>query len=135
MGKCYRKRQDYRGDSVSHIIADRVQETTATTGTGTISLGGAVTGYQTFASQMSAGDTCFYAIGTSGVADWEVGIGTYSSSTLSRDTILASSNAGAVVSLAAGTKNIWLDQAALNSTTQGQIYAYSIKYQNPLAIY
>lgn len=120
---------------MAHIIADRVQETTTTTGTGTVTLGGAVTGYQTFSSVMSTGDTCFYAIGTSGAADWEVGIGTYSSSTLSRDTVLASSNAGALVSLAAGTKNLWIDQPALNSVATGYIYASSIKYLNPLAIY
>ena len=73
------------------VVFDRVQETTATTGTGTITLGGAVTGYQSFAV-VGDGNTTFYCI-TNG-AQWEVGIGTYTSSgtTLSRDTVLSNSN-------------------------------------------
>lgn len=88
---------------------DRVQETVTTTGTGTYSLGGAVTGYQTFSSVLSNSDTCYYAA-TDGT-NWEVGKGTYTSSgnTLARTTILASSNSGSAVSWSAGTKNIWLD--------------------------
>lgn len=91
---------------------DRVQETTATTGTGTYSLGGAATGYQAFSGVLSNADTCYYAI-TDGT-NWEVGLGTYTSSgsTLARTTILASSNGGSAVSWAAGSKNIWLDLPA-----------------------
>ena len=92
--------------------ADRVQETFTTTGTGTISLGGAITGYQAFSAALSNGDTCYYAA-TDGT-NWEVGLGTYTSSgtTLARTTILASSNSNSAVSWAAGTKNIWLDLPA-----------------------
>jgi hypothetical protein len=73
------------------VVFDRVQETTATTGTGTITLGGAVTGYQSFAV-VGDGNTTFYCITNN--AQWEVGIGTYTSSgtTLSRDTVLSNSN-------------------------------------------
>lgn len=83
------------------VVADRVQETTNTTGTGTLTLAGAVTGFQSFAAIGNA-NTTYYAI-TSGT-DWEVGLGTYTSvgTTLSRDTVLASSAAGAKITVAAG---------------------------------
>ena len=72
------------------VVADRVQETTSTTGTGTLTLAGAVSGFQTF-SVIGNGNSTYYAI-TSG-SDWEVGIGTYtlSGTTLSRDTVISSS--------------------------------------------
>ena len=80
------------------VIADRVQETTTTTGTGTITLAGAVAGFQSFAV-IGNGNTTYYTI-TSG-NNWEVGIGTYTSSgtTLARTTILSSSNADAAITL------------------------------------
>ena len=87
------------------VVADRVQETTATTGTGTITLAGAVSGFQSF-SVIGDGNTTYYCI-TSG-ANWEVGIGTYTTAgtTLARTTILASSAAGAAITLA-GTSNVF----------------------------
>ena len=87
------------------VVADRVQETTATTGTGTITLAGAVSGFQSFAT-IGDGNTTYYCV-TSGTA-WEVGIGTYTASgtTLARTTILASSAAGAAITLA-GTSNVF----------------------------
>jgi len=91
------------------VIADRVQETTTTTGTGTVTLGGASSGYQSFAV-IGDGNTTYYAIVDSTAGDWEVGIGTYTSSgtTLSRDTILSSSNSGSLVSFGAGSKNVFV---------------------------
>ena len=95
------------------ILKDRVQEVTTTTGTGTLTLGGAVTGYQSF-SAIGNGNTTYYAIYASGGSEWEVGIGTYTASgtTLSRDTVLASSNSGSLVNFSAGTKNVWCDYPA-----------------------
>lgn len=93
------------------IFADRVKETTTTTGTGTYDLDGAVSGYQTFVA--GGVDECIYSV-TDGT-DWEIGIGTVtdaSPDTLSRDTILSSSNSGAAVSWSAGTKTVRLSQAA-----------------------
>lgn len=94
------------------VIADRVRETSTTTGTGTLTLGGAVAGYQTFSSGIGNGNTCYYAI-TLG-SDWEVGLGTYTSAgaTLSRDTILASSNANSAVNFGAGTKDVFVTYPA-----------------------
>jgi len=90
------------------ILADRVQETTTTTGTGTITLAGAKAGFQSFASALTDGDTVPYCI-EDGV-DWEVGVGTFTATgtTLSRDTIHDSSNAGAAVNWGAGDKNVFV---------------------------
>ena len=80
------------------VVKDRIKEVTATTGTGTLTLGGATAGFQSF-SVIGDANTTYYTI-TSGT-DWEVGIGTYTASgtTLSRDTILESSNSGAAINL------------------------------------
>lgn len=98
---------------MAHITADHVLESTTTTGTGALSLAGAVTGFQAFASQMtSPSDTCFYtawAVDGSGVptGEWENGLGTYSAAnTLTRTTVLASSNSNAAVTFSAGTKYV-----------------------------
>ena len=95
------------------VLKDRVQETTTTTGTGTLTLGGAVTGYQSF-SAIGNANTTYYAIYANGGSEWEVGIGTYTASgtTLSRDTVLSSSNSGSLVNFSAGTKNVWCDYPA-----------------------
>ncbi len=91
------------------VVKDRVQETTSTTGTGTVTLGGAVLGYQSFAT-VGNGNTTYYTIVDLTAGDWEVGIGTYTASgtTLSRTTVLSSSNAGSLVPFAAGTKNVFV---------------------------
>jgi hypothetical protein len=90
------------------VLKDRVKVTSTTTGTGTLTLAGAATGYQSFAA-IGDGNTTYYAITDPATGDWEVGIGTYTSSgtTLSRATILSSSNAGSVVDLQAGTKEVF----------------------------
>lgn len=91
------------------VIADRVRETTTTTGTGTVTLAGAVTGFQTFAV-IGNGNTTYYTIAGQGTNEWEVGIGTYTSSgtTLARTTVLASSNSGSLVNFSAGTKDVFV---------------------------
>ena len=96
------------------VLKDRVQETTTTTGTGTVTLAGAVSGFQSF-SVIGNANTCYYAI--VGSTEWEVGIGTYTSSgtTLSRDTILESSNSGSAVNFSAGTKNVFVTYPAEKS--------------------
>jgi hypothetical protein len=93
------------------VVKDRVQETSTTTGTGTLTLGGAVSGFQSF-SVIGDGNTTYYAIVLG--SEWEVGIGTYTSSgtTLSRTTILESSNGGTAVNFSAGTKNVFVTYPA-----------------------
>jgi hypothetical protein len=94
---------------MAHITADRVQETTTTTGTGAITLAGAVAGFRTFASVMATNDTCYYVI--QGTTEWEVGVGTFNT-TLTRTTVQSSSNAGALVNFSAGTKNVFITETA-----------------------
>lgn len=97
------------------IIKDRVKETTATTGTGTVTLAGAVNGFQTFLSAIGDGNTCYYAIALG--SEWETGLGTYTSSgnTLSRDVVLESSNAGSLVTFSSGDKEVFVTYPAAKS--------------------
>ena len=99
------------------VVADRVKETTTTAGTGTITLAGAATGFQSFAA-IGNGNTTYYTIAGQGTSEWEVGIGTYTSSgtTLSRDTVLASSASGAKVTFSAGTKDVFVAYPAERSS-------------------
>lgn len=95
------------------VLADRVRETTTTTGTGTITLAGAVSGFRAF-STIGNANTTYYTIVGQGTTEWEVGLGTYTltGTTLSRDTVLASSNAGSKVVFSAGTKDVFCDYPA-----------------------
>ena len=90
-------------------LKDRVKETTTTTGTGTVTLAGAASGFQSFAA-VGDGNQTFYAIVDSASGDWEVGVGTYTSSgtTLSRTTVVSSSNAGSLVNFGAGSKDVFV---------------------------
>lgn len=93
------------------MYADRVQETTSTTGTGTVTLAGAVLGFRTFSSAFPVGARVRYtiALGT----EWETGDGVLSSSTtLTRENVFSSSNADALVNFSAGTKSVWVDLPA-----------------------
>lgn len=102
------------------VVKDRVKETTTTTGTGTITLAGAATGFQAF-SAIGNGNTTFYTIAGQGTSEWEVGIGTYTSSgtTLSRDSVLSSSNSGSKVNFSAGTKDVFVTYPAGRTLTGG----------------
>lgn len=110
------------------VLKDRVKETSAVVGTGTITLLGAVAGYQSFAV-IGNGNNCYYTIQNteSGYeGEWEAGIGTYTASgtTLSRDTVLSSSNSGSLVSFSAGSKSVFVTYpaeraVALNAATAG----------------
>ncbi len=108
---------------MAFVIKDRVKETTATTGTGAVSLGGASSNFVTFSSVLSDGDTTYYAIVDSGNTSFEVGLGTYASSgnTITRTTILSSSNSGSAVDLQSGTKFVFCafpaDKAVVEDAT------------------
>ena len=95
--------------------ANRVQETSTTAGTGTMTLAGAVVRYRTFTSAFALGDNVYYAVEDAVTNDWEVGAGTLlSATTISRDQVFSSSNANALVSFAANAKNIWCTDPAEN---------------------
>lgn len=95
------------------VLLDRVRETSATTGTGTLTLAGAVYGYQSF-SAVGNGNQTYYTIYDQTSGAWEVGIGTYtlSGTTLSRTTVLSSSNGGALVPFGVGTKDVFVTYPA-----------------------
>jgi hypothetical protein len=95
------------------VVKDRVQETSTTTSTGTFTLAGAVSGFQSI-SVIGNANTTYYAIVDSTNNAWEVGLGTYtlSGTTLSRDTILESSNGGTAVNFSAGTKSVFVTYPA-----------------------
>lgn len=95
------------------VLKDRVKETSTTAGTGTLTLAGAVAGYQSF-SVIGNSNTTYYAIVDGTANTWEIGIGTYTSSgtTLSRDTILESSSGGSAVSFASNSKDVFVTYPA-----------------------
>lgn len=112
------------------VIANRVKETTTTAGTGTVTLLGASTGFQSFAV-IGNGNTTYYTIVGQTGNEWEVGIGTYTSSgtTLARTTVLANSSATqpSALSFSAGTKDVFVTYpseyavASTNVGTSGQL--------------
>jgi hypothetical protein len=105
------------------VLADRVKETTTTTGTGTVTLLGASTGYQSF-SVVGNANTTYYTIAGQTGSEWEVGIGTYTlvGTLLARTTVLASSNAGSLVTFSAGTKDVFVTYPAGRSVSGGEGY-------------
>jgi hypothetical protein len=104
------------------VLADRVKETTTTTGTTDFVLGGAVSGFQTFSAGVGNSNTTYYSVALG--SDWEIGLGTLSANglTLARTTVLQSSNADAKVVFATGSKDVFVtypaDKAVLSDATQ-----------------
>ncbi len=97
------------------FTADRVKQTSTTTGTGTLSLVAPASGARSFVSGIGNGNSCYYCISHQSADEWEVGIGTVTSGspdTLSRTTILSSSNSGSAVTFSAGTKDVFVVHAA-----------------------
>jgi hypothetical protein len=105
------------------VVKDRVKSSTTTTGTGTITLGAAAAGFQAF-SVIGDGNTTYYTIVDATNGTWEVGIGVYTASgtTLSRDTVLDSSNSGSLVNFAAGSKDVFVAYPAERAVIGGMGY-------------
>ena len=113
------------------IQADRVKDTTTSTSTGAVTLSGTPrTGFQSFGTAIGNGNTCYYTIADQSGSNWEVGIGTYTSAgtSLSRDTVLASSNSGALVNFTAGTKDVFVTYPASRAIPQGRAYVTNLIY-------
>jgi hypothetical protein len=98
------------------VVKDRVRETSTTAGTGALTLNGAVSGFQSF-SVIGDGNTTYYTIVDAGTGAWEVGIGIYTSATtsLSRDTVLESSNSGSLVNFGSNLKDVFVTYPAERS--------------------
>ena len=95
---------------MAFVINDRVKETSTTTGTGTLDLAGAQTGFETFVAGIGNTNTTYYAIFNQGTAEFEVGIGTVtdaSTDTLSRTSVISSSNGDSLVNFTGGTKDVF----------------------------
>jgi|DEB0MinimDraft_6_1074348.scaffolds.fasta_scaffold02233_8 hypothetical protein len=97
------------------VVNDRVKETSTTTGTGVLTLAGAVTGFETFSSAIGNTNTTYYAIVNTVNAEFEVGLGTVGAGTLTRTTVISSSNSDSAVDFAAGTKNVFCTLPASKS--------------------
>ena len=94
---------------MAFVLNDRVKQTSTTTGTGTFSLTGTETGFETFVTGIGNSNNTFYAIANDGTSEWAGGIGTVTDAatdTLSRDTVISSSNSDSLVDFAAGTKTV-----------------------------
>ena len=93
---------------MAFAVNDRVRETSTTTGTGTFTLAGSIPGFETFSTAIGNSNTTYYAIqNQSTPTEFEIGIGTVGAGTLSRDTIISSSNSDAAVNFSAGTKDVF----------------------------
>jgi hypothetical protein len=132
---------------MAQIVADVVKETTTTTGTGNVTLAGAVSTFQAFSAVCANGDTFFYRIAHQSANEWEVGFGSFVSATpaVARTTILESSNADAAVSFSAGTKDVMLVSPAITqkwgvlapaqiTSDQNDYNPTGLKYANNLRI-
>ena len=107
---------------MAFVLNDRVKETSTTTGTGTFDLAGAETGFESFVSGVGNGNITYYAISNDGTNEFEVGIGTVTDATpdtLSRDTIISSSNSDALVNFSAGTKTVFCTLPASRTPSAG----------------
>jgi hypothetical protein len=100
---------------MAHIVADRVKETSTTTGTGNVTLAGAATAFQAFSAVCANNDTFFYCIAHQTANEWEIGYGTYVSATpaVARTTVIESSNADAAVNFSSGTKDVFITNPAV----------------------
>jgi hypothetical protein len=97
-------------------LRDRVLETASAPGTGTVTLLGASLGYQSFNTALTSGSTTYYTIADLGGANWEVGLGTFTSpNQLVRNTVYSSSNGGATVNFSSGTQNVFITYPSLQS--------------------
>jgi len=105
------------------VVNDRVKETTATTGTGTLDLAGAVQDFEGFVAGIGNSNTTYYAIVNTGTGEFEVGLGTVTDAatdTLSRDTIISSSNSDAAVNFSAGTKDVFCTLPASKAVVEDE---------------
>ena len=112
---------------MAFVIGDRIQETTNSPGTGTATLLGAVSGYQSFSTGIGANNTTFYVIADQLGTNWEVGLGALNSTgtVLTRTTVYSSSNGGSTVNFATGTQYVWCDFPSSKAVIQGTAVNFS----------
>ena len=114
---------------MAFVLNDRVKQTSTSTGTGTINLTGTETGFETFVTGIGNGNSCFYAIANDGTSEFEVGIGTVTDAatdTLSRTTVISSSNSDNLVNFSAGTKTVFCTYPAKRAPYLNQEHHYKL---------
>ena len=111
---------------MAFVVSDRVRETSSSTGTGAFAVTGAFTGYTTFAATIGEGNTTYYTITNDSLGQWEVGVGTYSSGSITRDAVLTSSNGNLIVNFGAGAKEVFCtlpaERAVYNNPDGSLVY-------------
>lgn len=108
------------------VLSDRVREVSTSSGLGNFTPSGAFTGFVTFAYAIGAGNTTYYTITNDSLAQWEVGVGLFDGTEISRDLVLTSSNANAKVDFGAGTKEVFCtlpaERAVYNNADGSLVY-------------
>lgn len=109
------------------VVSDRVRETSSSSGTGPFTVTGAFTGYTTFAATIGNGNQTYYTITNDSAGEWEVGVGTYNAGAISRDLVLTSSNANALVNFSvSGAKEVFCtlpaERAVYNNADGSLVY-------------
>jgi hypothetical protein len=111
---------------MAFVVSDRVRETSTSVGTGPFAVTGAFTGYTTFAAAIGNGNSTYYTITNDAAGQWEVGVGTFSAGSVSRDLVLTSSNSGALVNFSAGSKEVFVtlpaERAVYNNPDGSLVY-------------
>jgi hypothetical protein len=118
------------------VLKDRIKQESSTLGTGTVTLGATYDGYSSFASFYSNGEEVYYTISNTetGVTEWEVGRGTYSSGTLARDTVLSSTNSNNLVNFTSGIKEVFVTYPADRAVTTDDIGTIASQDANNVSI-
>jgi hypothetical protein len=118
------------------VLKDRIKQESATLGTGTVTLAATYDGYSSFASFYSDGEEVYYTISNTetGVTEWEVGRGTYSSGTLARDTVLSSTNSNNLVNFTSGIKEVFVTYPADRAVTTDDIGTIASQDANNVSI-
>jgi hypothetical protein len=118
---------------MSFVLADRVRETCSAPGLGTVSLLGAFSGFQSFSAGIGNGNNTYYTISDQSGNNWEVGVGTYtaSGSTLTRDTVISSSNGGAKTNFSSGFQDVFCTFPANQVVILGEATATLLGYNMP----
>ena len=111
---------------MAFVVSDRVRETSSSTGTGAFAVTGAFTGYTTFAATIGEGNSTYYTITNDSLGQWEVGVGTYSAGSITRDAVLTSSNNNLIVNFGAGAKEVFCtlpaERAVFNNPDGSLVY-------------
>jgi hypothetical protein len=118
------------------VLKDRIKQESSTLGTGTVTLAATYDGYSSFASFYSDGEEVYYTISNTetGVTEWEVGRGTYSSGTLARDTVLSSTNSNNLVNFTSGIKEVFVTYPADRAVTTDDIGTIASQDANNVSI-